>query len=56
MEKQEVLESHEPFAVGFAMADRQTFEVEVVDGILDIAFVRRTEGAQVCGIEIDTLD
>jgi len=55
IEGRKFLEGYEPGAVGFATADRKTFEVEVRDGTLDIGFRRRLGSAQICGIEVERI-
>ncbi len=53
IEGKEVLKGYDPFGAGFATADRRAFEIEVLDGFLDIEFVPRTRNPKVSAIEVE---
>lgn len=55
LEGKTVLESYDPCAKGFATADVRTFEVEVSDGLLEIAVLRRLDYPKLSAIEVERL-
>jgi hypothetical protein len=55
LEGRTVLEGFEPGAAGFATAVRKSFEVDVKDGLLELAFRRRAGHPKVSAIEIERI-
>jgi len=51
-----VLEGHEPLQAGYGVKDVRSFEVEVVDGKLDLSFVAHEGVPLLTDIEIEILD
>ncbi|HZN57889.1 MAG TPA: malectin domain-containing carbohydrate-binding protein, partial [Planctomycetota bacterium] len=52
LEEHAVFDGYDPYAAGAGRPDAQTFDVEVVDGALDLAFRRHIDTARICAIEV----
>jgi len=50
------LEGHEPLAAGFGMRDVRSFDVEVVDGRLDVSFMAHKGTPFITDLEVEILD
>ncbi len=53
LEDRRVLENYDPCSSGFATATRESFEVDVTDGILDLEFIPDLEKPKISAIEIE---
>jgi tetratricopeptide (TPR) repeat protein len=55
VEGKKLLKDYEPFAAGFGVLDRRSFETRVDDGALDIELVHRLSDPVLSGLEIEVL-